>query len=289
MRRVLRGVAMVGVLTLSVGAGVAHAGAGKKKGMDGTGVDVSFNCFGVADSVGDAGSPLSYVADAVEIQHGSASVFLEGSASAALPGDGLTSPLHGASASLGTPSLALQPSDFCDTSAGSVLASVVTGSHLLDPTATGWADVEFHVHYDAILHSEGTGGIFTAYTGTELAVLGVSFDSFEVTASGDIVSAPPGFSVTESIIDGARVSVISGLLVIPGQLAFGKGATNTIESTFFAGGFLESVSTDGATIVAGVAAAEALDTISYEIKSLDPNVVFAFEEVPDPNAEPAAE
>jgi hypothetical protein len=260
------------------------------KGQGGKGnADVSFNCLGVAGSVGDSGSPFAYVADAVELQSGAASVFLEGSASGDLPGDGLVAPVQGAAASIGTQGLALQPFDFCDNSAGSVLSTVVTGSHLFDPLASGRADVEFHVHYHAVLQTEGTGGSFTAYTGTELAVLGVSFDSFEVSASGDIVSAPPGLSVTEILLDGATAYEVSGTQVIPGQLAYGEGATNVVETTFFAGGHLEAVNAQGSSIVAGVAAAEAIDSISYEVVSLDPDVAFSFEEVSGHSADPSAE
>jgi hypothetical protein len=239
--------------------------------------DVSFNCLGIADSLAEQGSPFAYVTDAVEIQQGSASVFLDGSASGELAGGGIVSPVQGATAGLETQGLALQPFDFCDNSAGSVLSSVVTGAHQGDPTLSGRADVEFHVYYHAILQSEGSGGSFTAYTGTELAVLGVSFDSFEVSATGDIVNAPPGLTVTRSTVDGVSVYEISGTQVIPGQLVYGPGATNVVETTFFAGSHLEAASANRASIVAGVAAAEAVDSIGYGVVSLDPNVVFSFQ------------
>lgn len=299
MAQTLRGVWMAAALGLLGTVGIAHAGGspvgvppldppndvppGFANAKGKSRVDVSFNCLGVTGSVGDVGGSFAYVADAVEIQRGAASVFLEGSASGSLPGGG-ASPVQGATASVDTQGLSLQSFDFCDNSAGSVLSAVVTGSHV-DPTASGVVDVEFHVHYHAILQSEGSGGIFTAYTGTELAVLGVSFDSFEVSASGDVVDAPPGLSVTASLVDGARVYEISGTHVIPGQLVYGEGSTNVVETTFFAGGHLEAVEARGAKIVTGVAAAEAVDTISYEVVSLDPEVTFSFAEVSGHSAE----
>lgn len=257
-------------------------GLGKGKGLGlGFGValaKVSYSCIGFAEEVNDRGSALAAVADEVELQMGGSTVFLDGSAGGEQAGDGLSEPQQWASAGVESPRLSLRPFDHCDSSADSVLVSTVTGAHVTDSTASGVADVVFRVHFDAILELGGSEA-FTAYTGTELEVVGISLDSFEVSASGEIVSAPEGLTVTKTVSGDQVVYEVSGTHEIPTQLPYGEGVINVVEMTSFAGGQVEAA--QQAASVSGLAGAGVPDSIRYEVLSLDPNVEFQFEEVPD--------
>jgi hypothetical protein len=261
---------------------------GKGLGPGKTSAKVSYNCLGVIDEVAQQGTPYSFVQDALEIDVGRSTVFLDGSASSDLVGGGVLFPTHGASASVETGSLSLQPFDFCASSSGSALDSVVTGLHLGDPTASGIVDVEFHFQYQATLELDdsGSGARFTAYTATVLEVLGLSLDSFEVSADGQVLQVPPGLLVEDRSVGTHHVYLISGTYAVEGQLLFGPGVTNVVKTTFTAGSEIDGYDLQRGKLIAGFAAAEALDTISYEIISLDPNVVFLFVEEQEP---PAAE
>lgn len=262
-------------------------GKGKRKGMGSgkTSADVTYSCLGVAEATRDHGSPFSYVEDAVELRRGASSVFLEGVASGELAGGGFA-PTQGAAASLESEGMTLLSFDACDSSAGTVLASIATGAHLDDVSAEGMADVEFHVHYQATLELDASLGSFTAYTGSELEVLGLSVDSFEVSSDGEVVDAPPGLTVTDRSFGSHRIYDVAGTYVIPGQLRYGPEVENVVRTRFFAGGAVAETGRRG--VAAGFAGAEALDTVSYEIVSLDPDVVFEFVEASDSGEEAGA-
>jgi hypothetical protein len=63
---------------------------------------------------------------------------------------------------------------------------------------------------------------------------------------------------------------------VEGQLFYGEGITNIVQTTFQASGEVTRMNIEGSKIVAGYASAEALNTLTYEIVSLDPNVSFSF-------------
>jgi len=247
-------------------------------------VDVSYSCLGVVDSVGDAGSPSAYVDDALDVSSGASTVFLDATAGADLTGGEVAAPTHSAATRVQANAISLQPFDVCSSEAESVLDAVVAGSHVSDPAASGVADVEFRFEFRATLETSGSDGSFAAYAGTELELLGVDLDSFEVSADGNLVQAPPGLSVVDkSPTRENRVYEISGTYVVEGQLLYGPDVKNVVKTTFYTGSEVAN-KLGSARIVRGFAAANAIRSVRYEIVSLDPNAVFTFVEAPAPSA-----
>jgi hypothetical protein len=256
----------------------------KGNGPGKSSADLSFACLGVAEESIDMGSAFSYIADEVVIGDDTSTVVVAGVAASGLATHSDPIPLQGATASLDANSLLLQPFDICASSAGSALDSIVVGIDTTDPFAFGMADVDFYFEYSATLEIErgpGSSGRFIAYTGTELEVLGLGGGAVEITADGAIVSAPPGVTITDLSTGDRNVYEVSGIYVIEGQLRYGPGVRNVVKTTFFAGGEVESVNLEQAEIVAGFAAADALDSVSYSIVSLHPNISFSFVAAPD--------
>jgi hypothetical protein len=258
------------------------------KGGGKANADVSFNCLGVFRDGYDEGSPFAYVTDDVVLESSDSIVVLEGAASGDLAGGDVTRPVQGAAASIATGALTLQPFDICSSSAGSMLDSIVSGTHLLDSQASGIADVDFVFEYRATLElqeAEGSAGHFIAFTGTELEVLGIGADYFQVSATGDVVEVPPGLSIEDRSEGSVLRFEISGTYVVEGQLLYGPGVKNVVKTTMFAGGEIDGLDLRESKIVAGFAAADAIDSISYEIVSLDPDVSFTFVAAPDTASE----
>jgi hypothetical protein len=172
----------------------------------------------------------------------------------------------------------MQPFDVCSSSAESVLDSVVVGTHLVTPEAAGVVDVEFVLDYQATLEIQSLRGPndFAAFTEAGLTVLGLTEESFAVSAEGEVIEAPPGLTVTDLSDGDHHVYEVSGTYVIPGQLSYGPGVQNVVTTTFLAGSEATGVQQEGALIVAGFAAVDAIDAVTYEILSLDPDVTFEF-------------
>ena len=196
-------------------------------------------------------------------------------------------PIHGAAAGVETGGMLLQPFDFCSSSAESVLDSVVVGTHLTDAGASGVADVDFVFDYKATLETQSLEGPhdFAAFIEADLVVLGLTEESFVVSAEGAIVEAPPGLSVTDLSNGDHHVYEISGTYVIPGQLSYGPGAYNVVTTSLLAGAEATGVQQAGGSIVAGFASVDAIDAITYEIVSLDPDVSFSFVATPSHGAD----
>jgi hypothetical protein len=190
----------------------------------------------------------------------------------------VSAPIQGAAASVETGALAMQPFDVCSSSAESVLNSVVVGTHLVTPEAAGVVDVEFVFDYRATLEIQSQWGPndFAAFTEAGLVVLGLTEESFVVSAEGEVIEAPPELNVTDLSDGDHHVYEVSGTYVIPGQLSYGPGVHNVVTTTFLAGGEATGVQQRGARIVAGFAAVDAIDAVTYEILSLDPVVTFEF-------------
>ena len=255
-------------------------GVGRGKGKGNAVVAVSYHCLGVAKQLNKQASPYSYLADSIVLDAGGQEAILEGAATGDLVADDIaTVPTHMAGASISTAGLSLQSFDTCGASAQSALNSVVTGVDQNNPGTSGAAYVEFIFHYHAKLESqnaEGSEGIFSAFTETTLKVLGLQDESFTVSANGKLVEAPSSLSVTDLSIGDHYLYEISGTYVVPGQLFYGEGISNVVLTTFEAAGEVSSFDVEGPKIVAGFASAEALNTLTYEIVSLDPNVSFTF-------------
>jgi hypothetical protein len=253
-------------------------GNGKGKGRAVAGV--SYHCLGVAKQIQNQGSPYSYLADSIVLDAGGQGVTLEGAATGDLVvNDETTVPTHMAGASITTDGLTLQPFDTCGTSAGSVLNSVVAGVDQTDSSTVGAAYVEFRFNYHAKLEFQNTGnseGDFSAFTETTLHVLGLEQESFRVRADGKLIEAPPGLAVTDLSVGDHFLYEIAGTHIVEGQLFYGPGITNIVQTTFQASGEVSGLDIEGSRIVAGFASAEALNTLTYEIVSLDPNVSFSF-------------
>lgn len=251
-------------------------GIGKGKGLAVAGV--SYHCLGVAKQTLNQGSPYSYLADSIVLDAGQG-VKLEGTATSDLVVDNATTvPTHMAGASITTDGLMLQPFDTCGTTAGSVLNSVVVGVDQTDSSVVGAAYVEFRFNYHAKLEFQNTGseGDFSAFTETTLHVLGYQEESFKVSADGKLTEAPPGLTVTDMSVGDHFLYEVAGTHVVEGQLYYGPDVTNIVQTTFQASGEATGLNIEGSKIVAGFASAEALNTLTYEIVSLDPNISFSF-------------
>jgi hypothetical protein len=255
-------------------------GVGRGKGKGASVAAVSYHCLGVGKQLKNQASPYSYLADSIVVDAGAQQATLEGAATGDLVvNDIATVPTHMAGASISTAGLSLQSFDVCGTSAQSALNSVVIGFDAANPGATGVAYAEVRFNYHARLETQndkGSAGSFSAFTQTTLNVLGLQEESFTVSATGELVEAPPGLSVVDLSNGGHFVYEISGTYVVPVQLFYGAGIKNVVLTTFEAAGVVSSVDVTGSKVVAGFASAEALKTLTYEIVSLDPNVSFSF-------------
>jgi hypothetical protein len=259
-------------------------GIGKGKGLAVAGV--SYHCLGVAKQAHSQGSPYSYFADSVVLDAGGQSVTLEGAATSDLVvGSAATVPTHMAGASVKTDALRLQPFDVCGTSAESILNAVVVGVDNTNPDTSGSAYVQFVFNLHAKLEfqkTKGSGGAYSALTETTLQLLGLGRESFKVSANGELVEAPPGVTVTDLSTDDHFVYEVEGKHVIDAQLYYGKDVNgedvkNIVQTTFAATGSVTGLDIGRAQIVAGFASAEALNTLTYEIVSLDPSISFSFQ------------
>lgn len=252
---------------------------------------VSYHCLGIEKTVVDGQSSYSYLADSMVVDAGGGSASLEGAATADLVADDAgVSPGQMAGASVTSGGMTYQSFDTCGTSATSVLNAVVMGEFQGNASAAGTAAVEFRFNYNVKLefqnNTDSDGGL-TAFTSTSLQVLGLEPQSFQVNADGKLINAPDGLTVADQSVDsdGHNVYLVSGTYTITGTLNYGHGVTNVVQTTFEAGAEATGVEVNGsAIIVDGFAAAEAVDSITYEIISLDPNVAFWFEGEQAPGA-----
>ncbi|MEN8132831.1 MAG: hypothetical protein ABFS45_22150 [Pseudomonadota bacterium] len=254
---------------------------GKRIGKGAAIAGVSYHCLGTSEQRLNQGAPYSYLADSMVLDAGGEEAILEGAATGDLVTDNdVLLPTHMAGASISTNGLTLQPFDTCGTSAGSALNAVVVGVNQADASASGAAAVEYHFKYHATLKSQNTGGSgvdFSAFTRTTLYVLGLEVESFKVSASGELIEAPPGLTVTDLSVDDNYVYEVTGTYVVDGgELYYGPKVTNIVQTMFEASGKVTGMEITDSTMVAGFASAEAMNTLTYEIVSLDPNVSFSF-------------
>jgi hypothetical protein len=234
---------------------------------------VSYHCLGEAKQKHKQGSPYSYLADSIVMDAGGQSATLEGAATSDLVyDDGNMVPTHMAAASINTSGLMLRTFDTCGTSAGSILNAVVTGEDQTNSSTSGTTYVEFRFNYHAKLG--GSGDNFTAFTEATLHVPGFQEESFKVSADGKLIDAPPGMSITDLSVGKDYLYEIQGMYTVEGQLNYGPNVKNKVHTMFEANGKVTGIS--GSKMVAGFASTEALNTLTYEIVSLDPNVSFSF-------------
>jgi hypothetical protein len=206
---------------------------------------------------------------------GGQSATLEGAATSDLVvDDGNTVPTHMAAASINTSGLMLRTFDTCGTSAGSILNAVVTGVDQTNSSTSGATHVEFRFNYHAKLG--GSGENFTAFTEATLHVPGFQEESFKVSADGKLIDAPPGMSVTDLSVGENYLYEVQGTYIVEGQLFYGPNVKNKVHTMFEANGKVTGLDISGSKMVAGFASTEALNTLTYEIVSLDPNVSFSF-------------
>ena len=256
-------------------------GKGKGKGKNGNSVaTVSYHCLGISQQVNHQDAAYSYLADSIVVDANGSETTLEGAATGDLVSDetGFV-PTHMAGASLSTEGLSLQSFDACGAAAQSTLKSFVVGIDEANPEISGSAYAEIVFNYNVRLETHDSGrqkGNFSAFTETTLQVLGLHSDSFTVSIDGELVDAPPGLEVTDLSNGDHHVYQISGSYSVPLQLFYGNGITNIVLTTFEAAGGVSEVDVKGSKIVAGFASAEALETLTYEVVSLDPNVTFTF-------------
>jgi hypothetical protein len=69
---------------------------------------------------------------------------------------------------------------------------------------------------------------------------------------------------------------ISGTHVVPGKLFYGPGIRNIVRTTFEATGKVSGLKIRGSKMEAGFASAEAVNSIAYEIVSMEPGITFNF-------------
>ena len=274
-------------ITVSGNAVLAHLAHGDTRGPcesgkgKGSGVAmVSYHCLGVANQLNSQTSPYSYLADSIVVDAGGGQATLEGAATGDLVSNDVgVVPTHMAGASISVEGLSLQSFDTCGASAQSVLSSVIVGTDEFNPDTAGaaYAEIKFNYHVQLeTQNSQGADGIFSAFAETTLEVVGIHSDSFTVSANGALVDAPPGLTVTDLSNGNHHVYEVSGTYTVPVQLFYGNGISNIVLTSFKAAGEVSQVDVSGSTIVAGFTAAEALETLTYEVVSLDPNVSFTF-------------
>ena len=251
-------------------------GKGKGAGV----ATISYHCLGVAKRLKSKTSPYSYLADSIVVDAGGGETTLEGAATGDLVSNDVgVVPTHMAGASISAAGLSLQSFDTCGASAQSVLSSAIVGTDASNPDSTGAAYAEIKVNYHVQLEthdSQGPAGIFSAFAETTLEVIGIRSESFTVSANGQLVDAPPGLTVTDLSNGDHHVYQVSGTYTVPVQLFYGNGISNIVLTSFEAAGAVSQVDVRGSKIIAGFAAAEALDTLTFEVVSLDPHVSFAF-------------
>jgi hypothetical protein len=283
-------VVLISAITVSWHLQAQAMGKGIGKGKGHAVAGVSYHCLGVDKQAHRGGSTYSYFADSVVLDAGDQSVMLEGAATSDLVvSDAVTVPKHMAGASVMTDALTLQPFDICGTSAESILNAVVVGVDKANPDTSGSAYVQFVFNLHAKLEFQkngGTGGAYSALTETTLQVLGLGRESFKVSANGALVEAPPGVTVTDLSTEDHFVYEVEGKHVVDAQLYYGKDANgedvkNIVQTTFAATGSVTGLDIGEAQIVAGFASAEALNTLTYEIVSLDPSISFSFQLPPE--------
>lgn len=256
-------------------------GIGKGKGVAVAGT--SYYCLGVEQANNQVGSPYSLYADSIVIDGEQSNATLEGAATGELViGYDATVPTHMAGASVKT--MILQPFNVCAASAGSILNAVVVGADNANPEVAGTAPVQFVFDVDIKLEfqkSDDSEGIFSSLAETTLQVLGLDKESFKVSAQGDQleVEAPQDLTVTD-LSDGEQyLFEIKGKHAIDGFLNYGmvngEPVENIVQTTFVVSGEVTGLDIEGSQIVAGFANAEAMNTLTYKINSLDPNVTFS--------------
>lgn len=257
-------------------------GKGRGKGKGSAVARVSYHCLGLAKQLQNQDAPYSYLADSIVMDAGGNEAALEGAATSDLVAEGAvaTVPTHMAGASIKTAGLSLQSFDSCGASAQSVLNSVVMGVDQTDPEASGAAYVVFKFNVFGLKletqSASGSEGMFSASTQTTLNVLGLEPESFTVSANGKLVDAPPGLSITDLSDGDHYLYEISGTHEVSGTLFYGPGIRNIVQTTFAATGKVSGLDIQGSKMVAGFASAEAVNSIAYEIVSLEPNVSFSF-------------
>ena len=261
--------------TLPNGRGLGKGlgkGLGRGKGVAVAGV--SYHCLGVSKQIHNQGSPYSYLADSMVMDAGNQAVTVEGAATSDLVMDGEnTIPTLMAAASIKTDGLTLQTFDTCGTSAGSILNAEVMGVDQTDSSTSGATYVIYIFKYHARL--AGSGDNFTASTEATLHVPGFQEASFKVSADGKLIDAPPELMVTNLSVGKDFLYEVEGEYTVEGGVLFyGPNVTNIVQTTFQANGDVTDIT--GSKMVAGYASAEALNTLTYEIVSLDPNIAFSF-------------
>jgi hypothetical protein len=110
------------------------------------------------------------------------------------------------------------------------------------------------------------------------------FDSFEVVSSSKTgLSMPEGFS-EEDVSLGETVGYrITGSVEIEATFSYGSAAVNELEVTHFGGGSFDGLAmAEGESIVSGSASWDGLNTLSYEVIRMDPDVDFSFTVLPEP-------
>lgn len=249
--------------------------------------DITRSCVGF-DNMFDLGNPNSFIFDEVEVVNPEGGTYrLVGEAFGSISYDQVPVEQH-ASATVRTDGVTLNPSDFCQMSAGNIITSVVFGRRVDDPTATGMVDALLRFDYSATLEYQSLGGgewqSFSGVNVSEITDLGPNFlDSFRVAASTAFgTEAPAGFTFADLSSNGVTRFQATGSRELPISFKYGPEARNVIEVVFFGGGQLDGFALETTTTAAGSASFLGLDTLSTEIESLDPNVELSFSAFPVP-------
>jgi len=259
--------------------GKGWLGGKGKGGKHGAFAWVSYYCLGRSDEMSKSRPNAAYIENSVVLEDGYKPVLLDAIASSGVSYDkGTYGPVHRAGAAMKSWGMKLHPYDECASYADSALDAVVIGTHRY-PGQWGEADVEFVIHYDATFeirekYAYGTSG-FAALTDASLEVLGVPLDEFEVLATKRRVKAPPGLHVADISSYGVRRYRVWGERTVYGRLAYGYGTASVVSTKLSAGSGIRG-SKYKYTTVSGYAIADALDSMTYEIRSLDPDVSFTF-------------
>jgi hypothetical protein len=233
----------------------------------------------------DSGTGSAGVSFAENTQVGDGSVFVGGVAGGQHVTDTHSAPSHVGWAEINVNNVITGTS--VAVSAQSTLNPIFRGTNTSDPGATGGAPAQLLMNFSGVLTAIdpdeiGLGGLSSSVDFLVALPGGQGIDSFEIALNPNgVVTAPEGLAqeILELPVYGSSVS-------FEGTVASSIFTTTLGVDTAITGTMIIAASLIGSNLPAIFTASgivDAMHTLSYEIISLDPDVVFSFVPVPEPS------